>query len=106
MSVRHCAATTAPRSYCPNCYAEQSHKDNIRSSAAGKQLKQKKSDSLAQHHLPPLDLFWASFFLRVQLTSLLLISPGIVYVFGSYIYRSMPVGIYRVQSRRSSIRKI
>ena len=32
--------------------------------------------SLAQHHLPALDLFCASFFLRVQLTSLLLISPG------------------------------
>ena len=38
ISVRHCAATTAPRRCCPNCYAEQSHKDNIRSSAAGKQL--------------------------------------------------------------------
>ena len=77
MSVRHCAATTAPRNCCPNCYAEQSHKDNVRSSAVGKQLKQKKSNSIsiAQHHLPDLDLFWGSFFLRVQLTSLLLISP-------------------------------
>ena len=48
------------------------------SSAVGKRLKQKKSNSLsiAQHHLPALALFWASFFLRVQLTSLLLISPG------------------------------
>ena len=61
------------------CYAEQSHKDNVRSSAVGKQLKQKKfySVSIARHHLPTLDLFWASFFLRVQLTSLLLISPGL-----------------------------
>ena len=25
VSVRHCAATTAPRSCCPNCYEEQSH---------------------------------------------------------------------------------
>ena len=33
---------------------------------------------LAQHHLPALDLFWASFFVRVQFTSLLLISPGLV----------------------------
>ena len=51
----------------------------VRSSADGKQLKQKKSNSLspAQHHLPALDLFWASFFVRVQLTSLLLISPGL-----------------------------
>ena len=42
---------------------QSSHKDNVRSSAAGKQLKQKKSDSLsiAQHHLSGLDLFWASF---------------------------------------------
>ena len=78
MSVRHCAATTAPRISCPNCYAEQSHKDNVRSSAVGKQLKQKKynslSLSLAQHRLLVLDLFWANFFVRVQLTSLLLIS--------------------------------
>ena len=78
VSVQHCAATTAPRNCCPNCYAEQSHKDNIHSSTVGKQLKQKKSNSPAQHHLPALDLFWASsFFVRVQLTSLLLISPGL-----------------------------
>ena len=36
VSVRHCAVTTAPRNCCPNCYAEQSHKDNVRSSAVGK----------------------------------------------------------------------
>ena len=62
---------------CPNCHAEQSHKDNVRSSAVGKQLKQKKSNSLAQLHLPALGLFWASFFVRIQLTSLFLISPGL-----------------------------
>ena len=59
---------------------QNSDKDNVRSSAVGKQLKQKKSNSLslAQHHLPALHLsFWASFFVRVQLTSLLLISPGL-----------------------------
>ena len=79
MSVRHCTATTAPCNCCPNCYAEQSHKDNVRSSAVGKQLKQNKSNSLslAQHHLPALNLFWASFFVRVRLTSPLLISPGL-----------------------------
>ena len=33
--------------------------------------------SVAQHHLPALDLFWASFFVRVQLTSLFLISLGL-----------------------------
>ena len=37
---------------------EQSYKDNVRSSAAGKQLKQKKSNSQAQLHLPALDLAW------------------------------------------------
>ena len=52
--------------------AMQSHKDNVRSSAAGKQLKQNKSNSQAQLHLPVLDLFWGGFFVRVQLTSLLL----------------------------------
>ena len=77
MSVRHCAVTTAPYSCCPNCYAGQSHKDNVRSSADGKRLKQKKSNSLAQLHLPALGLFWASFFVRIQLTSLFLISPGL-----------------------------
>ena len=77
VSVRHCAATTAPRNCCPNCYAEQSHKDNVRSFAVVKQLKQEKSNSVAQHHLPALDLFWASFFLTVQLTSFLLISSGL-----------------------------
>ena len=55
MSVRHCAATTAPCNCWPNCYAEQSHKDNVRSSAVGKQLKQKKSNSQALLHLPALD---------------------------------------------------
>ena len=77
---------------------QNSHKDNVRSSAVGKQLKQKKSNSQAELHLPALDLFWANswvqhlwvlllispgpaeasnFFVRVQLTSLLLISPGL-----------------------------
>ena len=55
------AATTAPRSCCPNCYAEQSHRDNVRSSAVGKQLKQKKPNSQAQIHLSALDLVWANF---------------------------------------------
>ena len=56
-----------------------SHKDNVRSSAVEKQLKQKKSSSpsTAQHHLTALDLFSASFFVRVQLTSLLLLPPGL-----------------------------
>ena len=56
---------------------QNSHKDNARSSTAGKQLKQKKSNSQAQLHLPALDLFSANFFVRVQLTSLLSISPGL-----------------------------
>ena len=56
---------------------QNSHKDNVRSSAVGKQLKQKKSNPLAQLHLPALGLFWANFYLRVQRTSLLMISPGL-----------------------------
>ena len=84
VSVRHCAATTVPRNCCPNCCAEQSHNDYVRSSAVGKQLKQKKSNSLsiARHHHPALDLFCTSFFLRVLLTSLLLISPGLCLLIG------------------------
>ena len=58
VSVWHCAATTAPLSCCPSCYAKLSHKDNVCSSTIGKQMKQKKSSSLAKHHLPALDLFW------------------------------------------------
>ena len=63
---------------------QNSHKDNVCGSTIGKQLKQKKSNSLsiAHHHLPALDLFWAGYFLRVQLTSLLLISPGLSVTFG------------------------
>ena len=62
--LRHCAATSVPRNYCLNCCEEKSHKDNVRSSAAGKQLMQKKSNCQAQLHLPTLDLFWAN--LKVQ----------------------------------------
>ena len=40
------------------------HIDKVRSSAVGKQLKQKKSNLQGQLHLPPLDLFWALW--RVQ----------------------------------------
>ena len=80
VSVLHCAAITAPCNCCSNCCAEQSHKDNVHSSIAGETTEAKEvqlSLSIAQHHLPALDLFWASFFMRVQLTSLLLISPGL-----------------------------
>ena len=38
-SARQCVATTVPGNCCPNCYAEQSHKDNVRSSAVGKKKK-------------------------------------------------------------------
>ena len=86
VSVRYCAATTAPHNCCRNCYAEQNHKDNVGSSTVGKQLKQKKSSSQAQLHLPALDLFWASFFVRVQLT-FFLISPGLrIWASGMDIY--------------------
>ena len=73
VSPRHCAATSVLRNCCLNCCAEQSHKDNVRSPAVEKQLRQKKSNFQAQlhlllssvwanlrvqHHLPPLDLAW------------------------------------------------
>ena len=70
VSIQHCAATIAPRNCCPKCYAEQS-KSWETTEAKEVQL------SLAQQHPPALGLFWASFFLRVQHTSLLLISPGL-----------------------------
>ena len=66
--LRQCPSGIAQRPpHHANCYAEQSHKDNVRSSAVGKQLKQKKSNSQAQLHLPALDLFWASFFVRAKI---------------------------------------
>ena len=87
----HCRQNNRMLWQCPSSISQQpphhtvavptamqnSHNDH--SSTVGKQLKQKKSSSLslAQHHLPALDLFWASFFVRVQLTSLLLILPGL-----------------------------
>ena len=43
---------------------QDSHIDKVRSSAVGKQLKQKKSNLQGQLHLPTLDLFWALW--RVQ----------------------------------------
>ena len=68
----------------------------------GNELKRKKTNSQTQHHLSALDLFWANlwvqhhlppldlawtrktwasnFFVRVQLTPLLLISPGLCLV--------------------------
>ena len=95
---RHCVATSILRNCRFNCCTEQSHKDNVRSTAVEKRLKQKTSQpqflspapppcswsllgSPARHHHPPLDLAWtrkrkSNFFVRVQLTSLLLISPG------------------------------
>ena len=61
VSARHCAAASVPRSYCLNCCAEQSQKDNVHSSASEKQMRRKKSNSQVQLHS----------------TSLLLISSGL-----------------------------
>jgi len=60
VSARHCAATSVLRNCCFNCCAEQSHKDNVRSSAFEEQQMQNKSSFQAQLHLPTLDLFWAN----------------------------------------------
>ena len=38
VSARHCAATSVPRNYCPYTAVRNSHEDNVRSSAVGKQL--------------------------------------------------------------------
>ena len=47
MSARHCASTSVLlRNCCLSCCAKQSHKDNVRSSAVEKQLKQRKSNLL------------------------------------------------------------
>ena len=59
VSVQHWAATTAPRNCCPNCYSEQSHKDNVRSSAVGETTEAKSPT------------------LQLSSTSLLLISSGL-----------------------------
>ena len=65
---------------CPICYAEQGH--NVMTMSVAPLLGNNRSRrsptlSIAQHHLPVLGLFFANFLLRVQLTSLLLISPGL-----------------------------
>ena len=76
--VRHSPAprdhrTTPPLAIVVPTAVQNSHKDNVRSSAVGKQLKQKKSNSApTQHHrLPALELFSlsgpASFIERVHL---------------------------------------
>ena len=70
VSAQHCTATTVPCNCCPNCYAEQSHRDNVCSSTVGKQLKQKKSNSQAQLSLPALDLFWADLWVQLHLPPL------------------------------------
>ena len=67
--LHHCTATSILLSCCFNCCAEQSHEDNVHSTAVEEQLKQKKSNFQST-----ADLSWA--LLRIQLTSLLLISPG------------------------------
>ena len=54
---------------------QNSHKDNVRSPAFGKQLKQKKSNSQAQLHLPALDLFWANLWVQHHLPPLDLAWP-------------------------------
>ena len=49
---------------------QNSHKDNVRSSAAEKQLKRKKANSQAQLHIPALDLIWANLWVLHHLPAL------------------------------------
>ena len=64
VSAHRCAATSVLCNCCLYCCVEQSHKDNVHSSAVEKRLMQKKSNFQAQLHLPTFGLFWAN--LRVQ----------------------------------------
>ena len=57
VSPRHCPATSALHNCCFNCSVGQSHKDNVRCTAAEERLKAKEVQ-LSQPHLPPLDLTW------------------------------------------------
>ena len=52
------------------CRTESQRQGLYCSSAVGKQLKQKKSTSLAQLHLPALDLFWANLWVQHHLPPL------------------------------------
>ena len=81
---------------------QNSHNDYVSSSTVGKQLKQKSNSlSTAQHPLPALDLSWASFFLRVQLTYLLLISPGLCKACGflQCICMSVTILLHKLSNR-------
>ena len=77
---------------------QNSHKDNVRSSAVGKQLKQKNSPSLSLCLQPSITLLLTSsgpaFFVRVQLVSLLFVSPG--------CYADMKVDVSRSWQQRFS----
>ena len=81
MSGRHCVATTAPRNCCPSMQNRVTKTMSVAPPLGNNWSKRSPtfSHSLAQHHLSALDLLWANFFVRVQLTSLLLISPGLWY---------------------------
>ena len=54
----------------PTAVQNKSPKDNVRSCAVWKQLKQKKSNSQAQLHLPALDLFWPNCWVQHHLPPL------------------------------------
>ena len=84
VSPRHYAATSAPRNCCFNCRAGQSHKDSVCCTAVEEQpeakevqLSQPSSTSL---HMISSGLTWGS-----SSTSLLLISPGILYSDGGCV---------------------
>ena len=98
VSPCHCTATSVLCISCFSCYTEQSYKDHVHSMAVEEQLKQKKSNFQSPAPPPcsrsllgfpegpaPPPSSWShldpqkcwTFFVRVQLTSLLLISPGL-----------------------------
>ena len=60
VSARHCAATSALRSCCPNCCARTESQLTTISVAPPLGNNRKKSNFQAELHLPTLDLFWAN----------------------------------------------
>ena len=80
VSVWHCMVTTTPRNCCPNCYMQDrvAKTMSVALPLGNNWSKRSPTLCLAQLHLPAHDLFWVNFFVRVQLASLLLISPGLL----------------------------
>ena len=78
VSPRHCPATSALHNCCFNCRAGQSHKDNVRCTAA-EERPETKEVQLSQPSSTSLLMISSGLTRGSSFTSLLLISPGCVY---------------------------